>query len=89
MQAYKITYPADADADVKSIPEFRAFLQKIEDEDLPRFEKRFRDELNKGIINDIVLFKAFMEKEEVDIKAKIDKINEWLKSIEYNPRYVH
>lgn len=87
MQAYKTTYPAEtseADADVKSIPEFRAFLQKIEGEDLPRFEKRFKDELNKGVINDIVLFKAFLEKEEVEIKTKIDKINESLKNIEYN-----
>ncbi|MES2733335.1 MAG: ATP-binding protein [Bacteroidota bacterium] len=87
MLVYKTAYPAEtseADADVKSIPEFRSFLQKIEDEDLPRFEKRFKEELNKGVINDIVLFKAFLEKEEVDIKAKIDKINDSLKSIEYN-----
>jgi len=88
MQAYKAAYPAETvevDADVKSIPEFRAFLLKIEDEDLPRFEQRFKDELNKGVINDIVLFRAFLEKEEVDIRAKIDKINESLKGIEYNP----
>ncbi len=88
MQAYKAAYPAETvevDADVKSIPEFRAFLKKIEDEDLPRFEQRFKDALNKGVINDIVLFKAFLEKEEVEIRVKIDKINESLKSIEYNP----
>jgi uncharacterized protein YPO0396 len=88
MQAYKAAYPAETvevDADVKSIPEFRAFLQKIEDEDLPRFEQRFKDALNKGVINDIVLFRAFLEKEEVEIRAKIDKINESLKGIEYNP----
>ena len=88
MQDYKRDYPAETvevDADARSIPEFRAFLLKIEDEDLPRFEQRFKDELNKGVINDMVLFRSFLEKEEVEIKAKIDKINESLKGIEYNP----
>lgn len=88
MRGYKDQYPAEtveADASIEAIPEFKRFLKKIEDDDLPRHEKRFKDFLNEGTINDIAIFKNQLETAEKDIKAKISKINESLRDIEYNP----
>lgn len=88
MRGYKDQYPAEtveADASIEAIPEFKRFLKKIEDDDLPRHEKRFKDFLNEGTINDIAIFKNQLETSEKDIRGKISKINESLKDIEYNP----
>lgn len=87
MSNYITEFPAETssvDADTRSIPEFRRFLRKIEEDDLPRFEERFKSALNEGVINDVAMFKAFLEQEELEIKQKIAAINESLKGIEYN-----
>lgn len=88
MQKYKNEYPAEtteADASIEAIPEFKRFLKKIEGDDLPRHEKRFKELLNEGTINDIAIFKNQLETSEKDIRVNINKINKSLKDIEYNP----
>jgi uncharacterized protein YPO0396 len=88
MQRYKGAYPeetGEVDASVEAISEFRAFLRKIEEEDLPRHELRFKDLLNEGTINDIAIFKNQLETSAKDIEDKIKQINRSLREIEYNP----
>jgi uncharacterized protein YPO0396 len=88
MQKYKNEYPAETlevDASIEAIPEFKAFLRKIEEEDLPRHESRFKELLNQGTINDIAIFKNQLETFAKDIEDKIRQINRSLKEIEYNP----
>lgn len=88
MQDYINRYPVEAssvDAAVESIAEFRGFLRKIEEEELPRFEARFRELLQEGVINDIAMFRVRLRNELDEIEEKIDKINRSLKAIEYHP----
>lgn len=87
MQRYKGAYPeetGEVDASVEAIPEFKAFLKKINEEDLPRHEQRFKDLLNEGTINDIAIFKNQLETSAKDIEDKIRQINRSLREIEYN-----
>jgi len=85
--AYKTDFPAETsevDTAIEAIPDFRKMLKQVIEEDLPRFEDRFKDELNKGVINDIALFKSELYNDLDEIETKIAAINRSLKSIEYN-----
>jgi len=87
MQQYKNSYAeetSEVDAAIEAIPDFKAFLKKLEDEDLPRHEKRFKDLLNQGAINDIAIFKNQLENSAKDIEDKIRQINRSLRDIEYS-----
>jgi uncharacterized protein YPO0396 len=88
MQGYKKDYPAetvDIDASTKSIAEFRQMAGKLEADDLPRHEKRFRQLLKEDTIQGIALFKNQLEIYEKEIIGKIEKINRSLTAIEYEP----
>lgn len=87
MQKYKSDYPTETievDVSLESLNEFKQFFHKIQNEDLPKHEERFRELLNKDTINDIALFKNQLEIYAKDIEDKIKQINLSLKDIEYN-----
>lgn len=68
------------DARAEYIKKFR----QLESEDLKRHEERFKEELNKNVINSIAVFDSQLQKHEKDIKQKIKTINEHLSEIVYN-----
>ena len=87
MQNYKNNYAAetvDADASIEAIREFRGFLKRIEEDDLPKLEEKFKKQLNDGVIMDMANFKDTLEKDVSEIKTKIRKINMSLRGIEYD-----
>ncbi|MCX9083764.1 MAG: AAA family ATPase [Candidatus Methanoperedens sp.] len=89
MQKYINEYRAETtevDASIKSIHEFKQYLKKIEEEDLPKHEKKFRELLNEGTINDIAIFKNQLNSFAKDIEDKIKQINKSLNEIEYNSK---
>jgi uncharacterized protein YPO0396 len=86
MQVYKNYYPAetaDVDAAPEAAPEYIHMLATLENEDLPRHEKRFKELLNEGTINSIALFQNQLNREKQDIEDRIRKINLSLREIEY------
>jgi len=88
MTSYKHAFPADTlhvDASVESIPEFRQLLKKVQYEDLPRHEERFKNMLNEGVIKDMIMFKQTLDKEAEEIKDRVASINDSLRTITYNP----
>ena len=88
MQQYRNDYPIETreiDADIESLNEYLNMLEKLKHEDLPRHEKRFKQMLNEGAIQDIALLQNQLEKERAEIETKIDKINQSLQSIDYDP----
>lgn len=88
MEAYKNSYPAETvevDAHLEAIAEYEGMLTVLQTEDLPRHEARFKQLLNEGTINSIVLFQNQLDKEKRDIIKKIGSINASLREIEYNP----
>lgn len=87
MLAYKTKYTLesrDLDVSLQSAFEFGEMLDKLEQEDLPRHEKRFHQMLKEGTIQKIAMFQANLDKERQEIEEKLEKINLSLNAIDYN-----
>lgn len=92
MAAFKDAYKletADFDASVDASAEYRTILARLQADDLPRFEARFKELLNVNTINEIANFHAQLARERETIKERIESINESLRQIDYNAgRYI-
>lgn len=87
-EAYKLE-TAEFDASLEAAFEYREFLMRLDADDLPRFEARFKELLNVNTINEIANFNALLARERETIKERIARINESLTQIDYNPgRYI-
>ena len=88
MQRYKSDYKdetTDVDADVGALPDFRRFLETIEREGLPGHERRFRELLNRKLMEDMSFFENALFRQEEEIKEKVDALNRSLRPIAYTP----
>lgn len=72
--------------DIKYLKEFEIIYKKIQTEELPKYEKRFKDWLNERLIFDIANFKTSLENKEVQILDSIDEINESLNDINFSTK---
>jgi uncharacterized protein YPO0396 len=92
MAGYRSSYPQDTremDASVASASEYRLMLERLRSDDLPRFEKRFKDLLNENTIREVAAFQSQLTMEQQSIRDRIDTINRSLRDIDYNPgRYM-
>lgn len=71
-------------SEIEALPEYLKMFEGILRDDLPRHEKRFKEELNKNTIRSIAIFNSKLESFEKDIQDKIEEINKHLREIEYN-----
>ncbi len=71
-------------ADVNYLEQYAALHRKITQEDLPKYQKRFKDWLNERMIFDIANFKTALENQESQIKDSIEEINSSLLEIDFN-----
>jgi uncharacterized protein YPO0396 len=88
MTAYNTFYPAETrevDASIEAAPEYRKMLDTLQTDGLPRFEARFKELLNENTIREIANFQSHLHLERQSIKERIEKINESLHEIDYNP----
>jgi uncharacterized protein YPO0396 len=77
------------DVSLASAGEYRELHQRVAEDDLPRFEKEFKDYLNQNTIRDIASFAAQLNKQEKLIRERIDTINRSLVDIDFNEgRYI-
>ncbi|MEA1891882.1 MAG: SbcC/MukB-like Walker B domain-containing protein [Campylobacterota bacterium] len=74
----------DFDSAIESLEEFRAKLLELKKDDLPKWEKRFKELFREKTIQNIVLVQTELERQADEIKSKIDKINSSLRDIEYS-----
>lgn len=92
MRAYKETYPLetrDVDAAIEASGEYRAMLAALLVDDLPRFEARFKALLNENTIREVANFQSQLARERETIRERIERINQSLRGIAYNPgRYI-
>jgi uncharacterized protein YPO0396 len=92
MTDYNNRYPTetrDIDANVESLPDYTRMLEIQTKDDLPRFEKRFKELLNQETIEHVALFLANLSKAQEMIRRKIEQINGSLSDIDYNDgRYI-
>jgi uncharacterized protein YPO0396 len=80
---------SDFDVSLESANEYRQLHQRVATDDLPRFEREFKDYLNQNAIRDIAGFSAQLNKQEKLIRDRIETINDSLTGIDYNEgRYI-
>ncbi len=92
MRRYKNDWPidtTDVDVSVEAAAEYRGMLDQLRADDLPRFERRFKELLNENTIREVANFQAQLNREREEIRARIDTINRSLREIDYNHnRYI-
>ena len=92
MGAFRSRYPqetAELDDSLGSTAEYRQLHQRLTQDDLPRFEREFKDYLNQNTIRDIAGFSAQLNKQFSLIRDRVATINKSLTAIDYNPdRYI-
>jgi uncharacterized protein YPO0396 len=92
MTEYKEAYKLDTqevDVSIEAAFEYRAMLDRLNADDLPRFEARFKELLNENTIREVANFQSQLYRERETIRERIARINESLTQIDYNPgRYI-
>lgn len=78
-------------SDVNSLPdsieflsEYQRFLKRLNEEDLPGFEKRFNKYLHDTLTNHISVFRRFFIDWESSINKTIEQLNSYLKDIDFD-----
>ncbi len=74
----------DIEATTEGLPELQKIYEDIKKNDLPKYEGQFKEDLQKGTIQEIVMLKTQLENESNSITEKITQINNSLQEIEYN-----
>ncbi len=77
-------FRSDMDGDVDSLPQFIALHQRIEKDDLPRHEKRFKQRLNEKVLHEVGVLNSHLENEREEIIGKIEEINAGLRRMEWD-----
>jgi uncharacterized protein YPO0396 len=88
MRSFSNRFPVETqevDVSVGSAGEYRSLLQRLTADDLPRFEADFKRSLNENTIREIANFSSQLNKERETIKERIERINQSLTQIDYNP----
>lgn len=92
MTSYKEEFKletSEVDAGIEAGFEYRNMLDKLQADDLPRFEARFKELLNENTIREVANFHSQLNRERETIKERIARINESLTQIDYNTgRYI-
>jgi len=92
MTEYKEAYRLDTqevDVSIEAAGEYAEMLKRLQSDDLPHFEARFKELLNENTIRDVANFQSQLNRERETIRERIAHINESLAQIDYNAgRYI-
>jgi uncharacterized protein YPO0396 len=87
-QAFRLE-TAEVDTSVEAAAEYRNMLNALRQDDLPRFESRFKELLNENTIREVANFQSQLHRERETIRERIAHINKSLAQIDYNnDRYI-
>jgi uncharacterized protein YPO0396 len=80
--------PLPESTHLEFISEYQKFLERLVQDNLPKFEKKFNDYLQETITNKVGDFRMFFENWSDSIKENIKSLNESLKEIDFknNPK---
>jgi uncharacterized protein YPO0396 len=84
---FRSKFPEDVSelsGSLEDLPAYLKLIEKIENDDLPRHEERFKKMMNDTIIYSISHFKQSLEEQELRIKESIDELNQALEKIDYS-----
>ncbi len=92
MAEFRKKYPLETlefDNSVAAAAEYRELHRRVATDDLPRFEKDFKTDLNTNTIRDVAMFHSKLNQQLELIKDRVGTINSSLYDIDYNPgRYI-
>jgi uncharacterized protein YPO0396 len=92
MGRFRAAYPVETnelDDSVAAADGYRELHRRLVEDDLPRFQQRFKDYLNTNTVRDIAMFQSELNKQRDLIRERIATINESLVGIDYNHgRYI-
>jgi uncharacterized protein YPO0396 len=92
MGRFRAMYPVETnelDDSMDAANGYRELHRRLVDDDLPRFQRRFKEYLNTNTVRDIAMFQSELNKQRDLIRERISTINESLVGIDYNPgRYI-
>lgn len=92
MRSFNTAFPLDTqevDVALEAMDEYRGLLKRLQRDDLPRFEARFKELLNENTIREVANFHSQLNRERETIKERVAQINTSLTQIDYNPgRYI-
>lgn len=92
MQDYCNVYPLETnevDVSIQAAAEYRTMLDTLQVDNLPRYEAHFKELLNENTIREVANFQSHLARERQTINERIDRINQSLAQIDYNPgRYI-
>jgi uncharacterized protein YPO0396 len=92
MEAYRNAWPLETrevDASLEASPSYREMLSQLRADDLPRFERAFKELLNENTIREVANFQSQLNRERQSIRERIERINQSLTQIDYNQgRYI-
>jgi len=79
----------DLDPSVETRADFVALHERVATDDLPRHEGEFKRLLNTETIRELAQFNNWLRRQADEIDSRVDRINEALGAIPYNPgRYI-
>lgn len=87
MGKYRAEFPAEAadvSDDMQDMDQYEAIFNHLTATELARHEERFHELLQKGTIQEVLVFKTQLEKYDDEIAGKINLINEHLRQVSYN-----
>jgi len=88
MGTFHYRFPNEAselDKSLAALGEYQQILDRLQQEDLPRHEARFKEMLNRDTIRAMALFRSQLDKHEEEISARIRLINQSLHGLDYQP----
>lgn len=86
--AFNRAFPAESeglDATIQSAEDYFGKLQRLEKDDLPRFEQKFLSLLREQSDQNLTLLSTKLDQERAEIKARIELVNESLRTAPFNP----
>jgi uncharacterized protein YPO0396 len=86
MNTFKREYPDEGTsltADIAALPAFEAIHERLKTDDLPTYEERFKNLLDRKVAASIQQFTAKLETQEREIERSIAELNESLAQVEY------
>ena len=92
MASFRREYPLETQeigAAMSFALDYGRMLDRLNTDDLPRFEAKFKEMLNENAIREIVAFQAKLYTESQNMRDRIETINKSLSSIDYaHGRYI-
>ena len=88
MGDFRRRYPVETselDDSVASAAGYRELHARLVDDDLPRFQQKFKRYLNQNTIHDIASFQGQLNRQAELIKERVEVINASLAEVDYNP----